>query len=135
MTKLDSLLAKDVSKGRLKKEDAEAARERITALKGDGTEGERLPEDVDLVVEVRHLSRPRDGTHCSLLLKAIPEIPDLKIGLFKRLASMLPPPAILGSNTSSISLTRLAAAAGSVSPASAERVVGYATSEKSTGIR
>lgn len=58
--------------------------------------------------------------------QAIPEIPDLKSGLFKRLANVLPDTAILGSNTSSISLTRLAKAAETGSPGASERVVGYA---------
>jgi 3-hydroxybutyryl-CoA dehydrogenase len=57
---------------------------------------------------------------------AIPEIPDLKTGLFQRLGELLPAPTVLGSNTSSISLTRLAAAASNRGQdvESAARVVG-----------
>ena len=58
--------------------------------------------------------------------QAIPEIPDLKTGLFRRLGEILSPPTVLASNTSSISITRLAAAAaGSRGEASASRVVGW----------
>lgn len=61
-------------------------------------------------------------------VQAIPEIPELKLGLFKRLGDLLSPTSILGSNTSSISLTKLAASAGSMGGAqgksSAERVIG-----------
>lgn len=50
----------------------------------------------------------------------------MKVGLFQRLAKLLPPPAILGSNTSSISLTKVAGAANLPGDggASAARVVG-----------
>ncbi|ORY31621.1 putative 3-hydroxybutyryl-CoA dehydrogenase [Naematelia encephala] len=93
LKRLDKLFERDVEKARISREEAEAARARITGRQGDGTEGGLEGEDVDLVIE------------------AIPEIPDLKIKLFSRLSALLPPPTILGSNTSSISLTRLAAAA------------------------
>ena len=104
--KFQGWLDKDVAKGRLSKEDSEGALSRFTRAQGDGTSGDKLADDTDLVVE------------------AIPEIPDLKSGLFKRLAETLPPSAVLGSNTSSISLTRLARAAESGSQGAAERVVG-----------
>lgn len=53
----------------------------------------------------------------------------MKTGLFQRLGAGLPASAILGSNTSSISLTKLAAAAGKglkgdEAVKSSERVVG-----------
>jgi 3-hydroxybutyryl-CoA dehydrogenase len=60
--------------------------------------------------------------------QAIPEIPELKTSLFRKLGQALPPTVILGSNTSSISLTKLAAAAssakGDAGKDSAARVVG-----------
>lgn len=111
LTHLDKLLERDVSKGRFSKEDATAARERVSSGRGDGT-GEAGPDvlakDTDLIVE------------------AIPENVPMKLGLFSRLSQILPPPAILGSNTSSISLTRIAAAAGvpGDNGASSSRVVG-----------
>ena len=53
LKRFDGWLDKDVSKGRLSKEDAEAARDRVKGVKGDGTEGgEALKDDTDLVIEV-----------------------------------------------------------------------------------
>jgi len=46
------------------------------------------------------------------VIEAAPEREDLKIDLFKTLGAVLPPGAILASNTSSISITKLAAASG-----------------------
>lgn len=69
----------------------------ITPTLGDGSglssDHEVISQDTDLVVE------------------AIPEIPELKLGLFERLASVVGRETILGSNTSSISITKLAGAA------------------------
>lgn len=86
----DKLLAKDVSKARISQEDADAARARLTPV----TTFDALA-DVDFVIE------------------AVPEIPALKADIFGRLAQVCPPHAILATNTSSISITKIAAAAGS----------------------
>ena len=51
--KFDTLLQKDVSKARISQEDADAARQRFNGVRGDGTEGERIAEDTDIVIEVR----------------------------------------------------------------------------------
>ncbi|WOO79191.1 putative 3-hydroxybutyryl-CoA dehydrogenase [Vanrija pseudolonga] len=111
VTHLESLLARDVAKRGLPQAEADAARERVTAVKGDGTGeggGDLVAQDTDIVIE------------------AIPEITSLKTGLVRRLAERLPPPAILGTNTSSISLTKLAGSATLAGDggASAARVVG-----------
>lgn len=50
--RFEGWLAKDVSKGRLSKEHAEEARERFSAIKGDGTEGEVIKDDTGLIIEV-----------------------------------------------------------------------------------
>jgi 3-hydroxybutyryl-CoA dehydrogenase len=52
LTKLDSLLARDVEKKRITQDVATTARELITAVQGDGTEGSKVVEGVDLVIEV-----------------------------------------------------------------------------------
>jgi len=52
LTKLDSLLGKDVAKNRISQADSDAARERVKGVNGDGTSGEVI-EGVDLVIEVR----------------------------------------------------------------------------------
>ncbi|KAI9715173.1 MAG: hypothetical protein M1812_006152 [Candelaria pacifica] len=82
----DKFLDKDVSKQRISKDDAAAARERLKPT----TSMDDLSE-VDFVIE------------------AVPEIPDLKASIFSRLAQICPSHAILATNTSSISITKIAA--------------------------
>ncbi|RXK38075.1 3-hydroxybutyryl-CoA dehydrogenase [Tremella mesenterica] len=101
-TKLSSLLNRDVSKGRITQSVADEALSRVTPKSGQV----EIEGDTDLVIE------------------AIPEIPDLKISLFELLGRTLPLESVLGSNTSSISLTKLAAAAGRKDGKSATRVIG-----------
>lgn len=83
----EKLLAKDVSKSRLTQEQADAAWSRLTpTISIDELSG------VDFVIE------------------AVPEIPSLKFDIFSKLAAVCPKHAILATNTSSISITRIAAA-------------------------
>ncbi|KAJ5778525.1 hypothetical protein N7520_001771 [Penicillium odoratum] len=83
----DKLLEKDVSKQRITREAADAARGLlIPTLKMDDL------SSVDFVIE------------------AVPEIPDLKQSIFAKLAQIAPKHAILATNTSSISITKIAAA-------------------------
>ncbi|KAH8430322.1 3-hydroxyacyl-CoA dehydrogenase family protein [Aspergillus melleus] len=83
----DKLLEKDVAKERLTREDADVVRSRITSsLKLDDLSA------VDFVIE------------------AVPEIPDLKSSIFRKIAQIAPKHAILATNTSSISITKIAAA-------------------------
>lgn len=82
----DKLLAKDVSKQRLSQSDADAAR----ALLSPTTKVEDL-STADFIIE------------------AVPEIPSLKASLFAQLAQIAPSHAILATNTSSISITKIAA--------------------------
>jgi len=83
----DKLLAKDVSKQRISDEVAKATRGRLHPT----TEMSALA-DVDMVIE------------------AVPEIPSLKEKIFAQLAQICPQHAILATNTSSISITKIAAA-------------------------
>ncbi|MCJ1385986.1 hypothetical protein MMC17_009111 [Xylographa soralifera] len=83
----DKLLEKDVAKQRISKEDAKACRERLSS----STKMEDL-SNVDFVIE------------------AVPEIPELKVSIFSQLAQICPSHAILATNTSSISITKIAAA-------------------------
>ncbi|KAI5461329.1 3-hydroxyacyl-CoA dehydrogenase [Mariannaea sp. PMI_226] len=87
LTFADKLLAKDVSKSRISQEDADKARSLLTP----STKMEDL-SSVDFVIE------------------AVPEIPELKFDIFSKLAQIAPKHAILATNTSSISITRIAAA-------------------------
>ena len=83
----DKLLEKDVAKERISKDDATTVRGRLHT----STKIEEL-FDVDFVIE------------------AVPEILDLKTKIFAQLAEVCPQHAILATNTSSISITKIAAA-------------------------
>jgi len=85
---MDKLLEKDVSKGRIKSEDAKEARERVTVV-----DGLKALRDVDMVIE------------------AVSESLSLKQSIFASFAEHLRPDTILASNTSSISITKIAASA------------------------
>ncbi len=92
MAFFDKLLAKDVSKGKLKQEDADAAKARLVSIDGIPAfaGGDSIP---DMVIE------------------AATENLSIKQKIFSSLASTLPLHTILGTNTSSISITKIAAAA------------------------
>jgi 3-hydroxybutyryl-CoA dehydrogenase len=83
----DKLLSKDVQKQKISQSDADSARGRLKP----STKMDDLG-DVDMVIE------------------AVPEIVDLKKSIFSSLAQICPPHAILATNTSSISITLIAAA-------------------------
>mgnify|MGYP001562231196 FL=1 len=84
----DKLLAKDVAKGKLTQEEADATRSRLSSVPG---------------IE--------QFTNVDLAIEAVSESLALKQIIFASLATHLPPHAILASNTSSISLSKIAAAA------------------------
>ena len=93
---IEKSLAKLVSKERMTQDDADAARARIsTSTTRD------VCSDVDLVVE------------------AVPEILSLKTEIFSELDQICKPETILASNTSSISITEIAA-----STSRPDRVIG-----------
>ncbi len=89
---VEQLMAKEVAKGRLTTDSASAALQRFSF----GTDLDAFGE-VDFAIE------------------AVAENEDIKKKLFNNLANIAPKDAILASNTSSISLTRLASAAGPLS--------------------
>ncbi|PFH50447.1 hypothetical protein AMATHDRAFT_3934 [Amanita thiersii Skay4041] len=109
---VDKLLEKDVGKGRLTNADAKDARDRISVV--DAAKGITGFRDMDMVVE------------------AVSENLPLKQKIFSSFAQELRPDAILATNTSSISITKIAASAlpAGVKPSSeqgknsAGRVVG-----------
>ncbi|KAK2628663.1 hypothetical protein QTJ16_001766 [Diplocarpon rosae] len=82
----DKLLAKDVTKKRITQDESDS----IRALLTPSTTLSSLAS-VDFVIE------------------AVPEIPSLKASIFSQLAQICAPHAILATNTSSISITRIAA--------------------------
>ncbi|POV99535.1 hypothetical protein PSHT_13477 [Puccinia striiformis] len=100
---IDKLLAKDVAKGKIEENEAKLVRNRVRAI-GDLNE----MREVDLVIE------------------AVAENLQLKQTIFSELASICKPTTILASNTSSISLTKIAASAiphTDLDPSSSSRVV------------
>ena len=82
----DKLLEKDVSKSRLSQSEADKAR--------------------SLLEPTTSLS---DLSNADFIIEAVPEIPSLKASIFSELAKIAPPHAILSTNTSSISITKIAA--------------------------
>ncbi|GAA5978286.1 hypothetical protein JCM10908_004298 [Rhodotorula pacifica] len=104
---VDTLLGKEVKKGKLSNGEADQVRSRIRGAKENGWENGEFG-DVDLAIE------------------AVSESLPVKQAIFSSLATHLPPHAILASNTSSISLSTLAASAVSQSGENrASQVVGF----------
>ncbi|KAK6524224.1 hypothetical protein TWF694_005879 [Orbilia ellipsospora] len=87
---MSKLLAKDVSKSKLTESEAEEIKSRITTT-----------TDIASVAST------------DFIIEAVPEIVDLKLSIFNQLSTLAKPTAILATNTSSISITKIAAAAGS----------------------
>ncbi|KAJ3730373.1 hypothetical protein C8R42DRAFT_568777 [Lentinula raphanica] len=123
---MDKLLAKDVSKGKISEDDAKAARTRIVSISSTSSSS-----SLDELNWARELAER--GT--DMVVEAASERLSIKEGIFRALAQSLSKDAVLASNTSSISITKLAGAAvdglgPGVSRASAEgkscagRVVG-----------
>ncbi len=83
--KLGATIGRLVEKGKIKAEDAKSALDRITP--------------------VADVNGFRD---CDILIEAVTENLELKLKLFKQLDEVAGPDALLASNTSSISITRLA---------------------------
>jgi 3-hydroxybutyryl-CoA dehydrogenase len=89
MSSIKKSLAKFVEKGKLTTEESEAALQRI-----------------ETTLDLSALAK------CHLVVEAIFENYDAKAAVFRELASLLRPEAIMASNTSSIDITRLAAVSG-----------------------
>lgn len=73
----------------------------------------KLSEAPEAIVSHIHLSLDlNELSACELVVEAIVEEEEAKMALFRRLGELLPPEALLASNTSSIPITRLAQASG-----------------------
>ena len=105
---LDTLLEKSVQKGKLTQEERIEARARIQP-----------------VTELSQLF-PQSGSQCDCVIEAVSENLTVKKDLFAQLAKMAPQDCVLASNTSSISITKLAAATclSGQQRESARRVIG-----------
>lgn len=84
---VDKLLEKDVSKKRISQSDADTARSLLSPT-----------------------TNMEDLSNADFVIEAVPEIPSLKTKIFSQLAALAPRHAILATNTSSISITKIAAA-------------------------
>ncbi|KAL7004857.1 hypothetical protein EMMF5_005590 [Cystobasidiomycetes sp. EMM_F5] len=100
LQKLDALLSKDVSKKNITSDEAEAIRQRIKPVNSIQAYAER---EVQLVME------------------AVSESLPVKQRVFSELATHCSPSTILATNTSSISIARIAASACSSSATSEEK--------------
>ena len=89
----ESLLAKDVAKSRMTQEDADRARAALVKVEGTHKLAEYQEGPPDMVIE------------------AATENLSVKQSIFRTLASTLPLSTILATNTSSISVTKIAASA------------------------
>ncbi|CAD6907242.1 unnamed protein product [Tilletia controversa] len=90
---LEKLLAKDVSKGKITQQQADAARARL------------MP-----VTTLDAFAEHADGPPQMVIEAATENLP-VKLAIFRQLAASLPLSTILATNTSSISVTKIAAAA------------------------
>lgn len=69
------------------------------------------PEDkLDALAKIHRTTELKKVSDCDLVIEAVPEKLDMKKEIFSELDWMCPPETILASNTSSFSITRLAAA-------------------------
>ena len=89
---------------------ADKGRSKIAAILGKQVEkGKMTAEDRDaLVGRIKTVGSPADFKDCDLVVEAATENFELKSKLFKGCDDAMKPGAILASNTSSISLTKLA---------------------------
>jgi 3-hydroxybutyryl-CoA dehydrogenase len=102
-----SMVLADVSKPL-----AEKGKGRIASVLGKQVDKGKLTGDVrDAIVErIQCVDGPANFAGCDLVIEAATEKVDLKIELFRACDAALGPDGYLASNTSSISLTKLAAA-------------------------
>jgi len=89
---------------------AEKGKGKIAAILGKQVEKGKLTDEVakGIVGRITAIAGPADFSACDLVIEAATENVDLKIKLMKACDEAMKPGAILASNTSSISLTKLA---------------------------
>ena len=74
--------------------------------------GKLSAEQKEAALAIKSSTTTQDAAAADLIIEAATENPELKTKLFKELDGIAKPEAILASNTSSISITKLAAATG-----------------------
>ena len=100
---------------------AEKGRARIDQVLGKQVDKGKMSADMraSVVGRITPIAGPQGFADCDLVVEAATEKVELKLELFKKCDEAMRPDAYLASNTSSISLTRLAGATSR-----AERVIG-----------
>ena len=102
----------DVRLGDASLELARKGRDKVGAQLGRLVERAKISEDVrdGILGRITPVASPADFRGCDLVVEAATENAELKLKLFKACDDALEPEAFLASNTSSISITKLAAA-------------------------
>jgi 3-hydroxybutyryl-CoA dehydrogenase len=78
------------------------------SLEGAERRGKLTATPADVLKRLTATTDRGQLADATLVIEAVPEIPDLKIELLGAIESVIPPDAVLASNTSSLSLTTLA---------------------------
>jgi 3-hydroxybutyryl-CoA dehydrogenase len=90
-----------------------SSQERVSASVARAVDAQKLSgEDAEALKErIAWTTQVEDLAGCQLVIEAVTEDPDVKTGVFERLGQLLQPDALIASNTSSIPIAQLAAAA------------------------
>ncbi|HEY2767489.1 MAG TPA: 3-hydroxyacyl-CoA dehydrogenase NAD-binding domain-containing protein [Solirubrobacteraceae bacterium] len=89
-------------------------------LQKEAAKGKLSPEEADTAAQRLEVVEQLDGlAPCDLVIEAAPELPELKRELYERLSQIVAADCVLATNTSSLPVTGIAAAASNP-----ERVVG-----------
>lgn len=94
----ESLLKKDVTKNKISQQEADEARSRLVLLKSDS-------HGVEAFASASAAEQPQ------MIIEAVTENLAVKQDIFSKLAKVMPLETILATNTSSISVTKIAASA------------------------
>jgi 3-hydroxybutyryl-CoA dehydrogenase len=90
-------------------DDTAAERARARVVEGLGRRKDATPEEIEArTARLRAVTGLADGLDVDLVVEAIPELPDAKRDLLAAAEKVVPPTALLASNTSSLSITGLA---------------------------
>eukprot|EP00271_Cylindrocystis_brebissonii_P002840 TRINITY_DN13616_c1_g1_i3.p1 TRINITY_DN13616_c1_g1~~TRINITY_DN13616_c1_g1_i3.p1 ORF type:complete len:292 (+),score=86.84 TRINITY_DN13616_c1_g1_i3:238-1113(+) len=104
---LERVIVTDVSEEALARSRAAIA----SSLARFVRKGTLAQDDADAAIgRIQHTTRLDDMAAADLVVEAVAENEEVKKRVFERLDALLPPHAVLASNTSSISITRLGAA-------------------------
>lgn len=117
----DKLLEKDVKKSKISSDDAQAIKNRVKTVNSIAAFGQ---EDVQLVMEVNQSLAYYMTVFLQLtrmIYKAVSESLALKQKIFSELAARCSPETILATNTSSISIAKIAASAVAEGSSAEER--------------